>query len=201
MQIDHLAITCASLAQGTAWAEERLGLSLDPGGRHERFGTHNRLLSLGPGLYLEVIAPDPEAPPPDRPRWFALDHAGAPRLATWIARVPDLAAALVKAPPESGEPLGLSRGDLRWSIAVAPDGGLPWDGTFPSLIQWTPGPHPADRLPDRGLRLLALELGHPRAPRLRTLLADLDDPRVTVVTADAPSLRARVLTPNGEVEL
>ena len=201
MQIDHLAITCATLDQGTAWAEERLGLPLDPGGRHERFGTHNRLLSLGPGLYLEVIAPDPEAPPPDRPRWFELDHAGAPRLATWIARVPDLSRALATAPPESGEPLPLARGDLRWTIAVPPDGQLAWGGTFPPLIQWGPGPHPSERLPDRGVRLLALELGHPRATRLEALLADLDDPRVTVVTADAPTLRARLMTPAGEVEL
>lgn len=201
MQIDHLAITCASLAEGVAWAEERLGVPLDPGGRHNRFGTHNRLLSLGPGLYLEVIAPDPQAPAPDRPRWFALDEAGDPRLATWIARVPDLSGALAKAPPESGEPLPLARGDLRWTIAVPPDGSLAWGGTFPSLIQWATGPHPSERLPDRGLRLLGLELGHPRAPRLQALLADLEDPRVTVVTADAPGLRARLATPRGEVEL
>ena len=60
---------------------------------------------------------------------------------------------------------------------------------------------PADRLPDRGIRLIKLEVGHPRASRLRTLLASLDDPRVTVVTADHPTLRARFLTPGGEVEL
>ena len=201
MDIDHLAITCASLAEGAAWAEERLGLPLEPGGQHARFGTHNRLLSLGPGLYLEVIAPDPDAPAPDRPRWFALDHARTPTLGNWIARVPDLAAALADAPPESGEPLDLTRGDLAWTVAVPPDGSLPWSGAFPTLIQWRAGGHPSDRLPDRGVRLLALEVGHPRAPRLRDLLAPLRDPRVTVVTADHPSLRARLQTANGEVEL
>ena len=50
MEIDHLAVTCASLPEGVAWTEARLGLTLAPGGRHERFGTWNRLLSLGPGL-------------------------------------------------------------------------------------------------------------------------------------------------------
>ena len=79
MQLDHLAITCASLEDGTAWAEERLGVPLEPGGRHDRFGTHNRLISLGPGLYLEVIAPEPGTTPAV-PRWFDLNHATAPRL-------------------------------------------------------------------------------------------------------------------------
>jgi Glyoxalase-like domain len=201
MEIDHLAITCASLPEGAAWAEERLGVPLEPGGRHAHFGTHNRLLSLGPGLYLEVIAPDPEALAPGRPRWFALDHAAAPTLGNWIARVPDLAAALRDAPPESGEPLDLTRGDLAWSVAAPPDGSLPWGAAFPTLIQWRAGGHPADRLPDRGVRLLALEVGHPRAPRLKELLAPLADPRLTVVTADTPTLRARLSTPTGEVEL
>ena len=201
MQLDHLAITCASLPEGAAWTEGRLGVPLEPGGKHAHFGTHNRLLSLGPGLYLEVIAPDPEAPAPDRPRWFDLDHAGSPALGNWIARVPDHARALAKAPPEAGEPLDLTRGDLAWTVAVPPDGSLPWGAAYPTLIQWRAGGHPASRLPDRGVRLLALEIGHPRAPRLASLLADLDDPRVSVVTDDAPSLRARLQTPMGEVTL
>ena len=200
MQLDHLAITCASLEEGTAWAEECLGVPLDPGGRHDRFGTHNRLLSLGPGLYLEVIAPEPGTTPAV-PRWFGLEEATTPKLGNWIARTPDLDAALAEAPPESGEALPLTRGDLSWRVTVPPDGSLPWGGAFPTLIQWTTGTHPASRLPDRNVRLLGLEVGHPRASRLRALLATLDDPRVTVVTADHPTLRARFLTPGGEVEL
>lgn len=200
MEIDHLAVTAPTLQEGVAWAEERLGLLLDPGGRHERFGTHNRLLSLGPGLYLEVIAPEP-GPPPGRPRWFGLDEGQGSRLAGWVARVPDLAAALARAPEEAGEALDLARGSYAWSIAVPPDGSLPWGGAFPMLIRWREGGHPADRLPDRGARLLALEIGHPRAPRLKALLEDLADPRVSVVTADAPGLRARLATPAGEVTL
>lgn len=38
-----------------------------------QFGTHNRCLGMEDGIYLEVIAVDPEAPPPSRPRWFGLD--------------------------------------------------------------------------------------------------------------------------------
>ncbi len=201
MEIDHLAITCASLDEGAAWAEERLGVPLEPGGQHAYFGTHNRLLSLGPGLYLEVIAPDPQAPAPGRPRWFAIDHATAPTLGNWIARVPDITQALTEAPPESGDSLALARGDLAWTVTVPPDGSLPWGAAFPTLIQWRSGRHPSERQPDRGVRLLALEVGHPRAPRLKQFLAPLQDPRVSVVTADHPTLRARLQTPSGEFEL
>ena len=200
MEIDHLAVTCANLDEGAAWVEERLGVALDPGGRHDRFGTHNRLLSLGPGLYLEVIAPEPGTTPAV-PRWFGLEMAAEPSLGNWIVRVPDLAAALAEAPPEVGEALPLSRGDLSWTVTVPADGSLPWGGAYPTLIEWDPGPHPADRLPDKGVRLVGLEVGHPRGPRLKTLLAGLADPRVVVVTTDAPSLRARFLTPKGEVTL
>jgi hypothetical protein len=42
------------------WVEDRLGVSLEAGGRHSAFATHNRLLSLGPDCYLEVIAVDPD---------------------------------------------------------------------------------------------------------------------------------------------
>ena len=60
------------------------------GGKHAHMGTHNRLLSLG-DLYLEVIAPDPEAPRPAWPRWFDLDNFdGPPRLTNWICRSDDL---------------------------------------------------------------------------------------------------------------
>jgi catechol 2,3-dioxygenase-like lactoylglutathione lyase family enzyme len=201
MEIDHLAVTCADLDEGAAWVEARLGVPLDGGGRHARFGTWNRLLLLGPGLYLEVIAPEPGTAPA-APRWFGLHKAGAPALAHWIVRVPNLDAALAEAPPEAGEALALSRGDLRWRSAVPPDGSLPWGGAFPMLIEWDgQGGHPADRLPDRGLRLLGLEVGHPRASRLRGLLGHLADPRLSMVTADVPGLRATIATPRGEVAL
>ena len=51
------------------------------------FGTHNLLLGLDDGLYLEVISIDPGAPQPAFPRWFDLDRfSGVPRISNWICR-------------------------------------------------------------------------------------------------------------------
>jgi hypothetical protein len=164
-------------------------------------GTHNRLASLGPGEYLEVIAPAPDAPPPGRPRWFALDTfrgAAAPR--AWVVRVPDLGAALALAPVGSGVPTDFARDDIRWRMAVPRDGILPFDGLFPALIEWTEGAHPATRLPDRGLRLAAVELVHPDEAGLAAAVAALlVDARVRVVAGPEPVMRVAVDTAGGRV--
>jgi hypothetical protein len=203
MRIDHLAVVVADLAVGVAHVEGVLGCRLRGGGKHAAFGTHNRLIRLGPGEYLEVIAPDPAAPDPGRPRWFGLSDAPAvPRLGNWIAEVEEMEAALALAPAEVGEALSLGRDDLRWRLTVPADGSLPFDAGYPTLIDWQAGRHPSDRLPDDGLELMALEIHHPQALRLSEMVSTrLSDPRVTYHAADAPSLRARIATPRGDVWL
>lgn len=197
MEIDHLAVACGDLEEGSAWLEAALGVSLQPGGQHEHYKTHNRLLGLGPGLYLEVIAPDPTAGPPERPRWFELDQAGEPRLANWIARTDDLDAG----PVGAGETVPLTRGDLSWEITVPPDGALCEGGAFPSMIRWGDGLHPSLRLKDVGVRLKTLAVHHPEPDRIAGLLKALSDPRVLFKKADAPRLSAVFETPHGERRL
>lgn len=196
--LDHLAISAGTLAEGVALVEAVLGAPLSGGGEHLAMGTHNRLISLG-DLYLEVIAVNPAAPPPGRPRWFGLDRfSGPPRLTNWICRCDDLAAELALSPPGTGAPMALARGDFRWDMAVPGDGELPFGGAFPALIRWHGPLHPAPLLPDHGLRLARLELLHPRAGALRTALAGrLADPRVSFAEDPAPALRALVETPRG----
>jgi hypothetical protein len=198
MELDHLAVVAPDLATGAAFVEQALGVVLQPGGTHALFGTHNRLLGLGAGLYLEVIAPDPGAPPPERPRWFGLDQVTNVHLGNWIVRVPDLAT--IDA-PDAGDVLSLSRGDLSWRITVPPDGSLPYAGGFPTLITWDSGAHPSTRLPESGVRLVELTVTHPEADQLAGQLAAVTDPRVRFVTGAASRLSARFITPNGERRL
>ena len=96
---DHLVVACATLDQGVRWCEATLGVTPGPGGRHAAFGTHNRLVRLDnedawPYAFLELIAIDPEAPPPGRLRWFDLDNPSlqarlrddGPQLVHFVAR-------------------------------------------------------------------------------------------------------------------
>jgi hypothetical protein len=195
LTIDHLAVSAETLDEGVAAVEAALGLRLAPGGVHPHMSTHNRLLGLGE-VYLEVIATDPAAPAPAWPRWFDLDNfAGAPRLTNWICACDDLAAAIAAAPLGVGAPVDLQRGDLRWRMGVPADGRLPFDGCFPALIQWQ-GAHPAARLPDQGARLRRLEVAHPDAVALRSVLV-LADPRVVIIEGATKALRAEIDTPHG----
>jgi hypothetical protein len=197
MKLDHLAICAADLAAGVAWAEDRIGVALGPAGRHARFGTHNRLLGLGDGLYLEVIAPEPGAPV-DGPRWFGLDTPPAtPGLGNWICRVPDLDAALADF-PECGRAVDLARDALRWRISVPEDGRLPMDAALPTLLQWQVATPPGDSLPPSGVRFLGLEVTHPQAA---ALACRVRLPGVTYRTGPGPRLRARLDTPRGPVIL
>lgn len=195
---DHLAVSAETLADGVAWVEDRLGVALAGGGQHPHMATHNRLLGLG-DLYLEVIAADPAAPRPAWPRWFDLDRfSGVPRLTNWVARCDDLDAELALSPQGIGVPVALARGDFRWRMAVPGDGILPFDGGFPALIQWQGSAHPAQRLPDAGVRLRQLTLIHPQADALRAALTGrLDDPRVTIEPGPAKAMQAEFSTPHG----
>lgn len=198
LELDHLAVSAATLDEGVAAVEAALGTRMAGGGQHARMATHNRLLGLG-DLYLEVIAIDPAAPPPGRPRWFDIDSfAGPPRLTNWICRADDLAAELALAPSGTGEVLGFARGDFRWQMAVPADGRLPFANLFPALIRWQGALHPAPLLPDQGIRLTRLEIAHPQALALRTALAArLNDARVVLAEAALPALRATFATPHG----
>jgi len=206
---DHLAIAAEELEPGAALIADALGAPLEPGGTHAVMGTHNRLLSLGPGEYLEVIAVDPAAVPPPQPRWFALDDfSGPPRPRAWIARAgasheglqhdAPLDAALALAPQGIGRPMDFARGDLRWTMAVPESGWLPYDGVFPALIGWQGMAHPTNALPDRGIRLRRLVLSHPEAGALRAVLAPLiRDERLVITLGSEPSLAAEFDTPAG----
>ncbi len=189
--LDHLAVAARTLKEGRAFVEEALGISLQKGGQHPRYGTHNLLTGLEDGLYLEVIAVDPQADLPPDPRWFRLDEFDdAPMLHNWICRTGDMVQTLPLMPEGTGRPVALTRGDLRWKMAVPEDGRLPYDEMCPAVIEWK-GRHPAPSLTQSGARLLRLVVQHPQADDLRAAMADqLQDPRIQFEPADKPALRA-----------
>lgn len=202
--VDHITVTAPSLEAGAAFVCDALGVSPQLGGEHPRMGTHNLLLRLGDALFLEVIAPNPAAPAPTRPRWFALDTLRpdvAPALSTWVARSSDISASVSACSEALGNIEPMSRGALHWLITIPADGSLPLLGIAPAIIQWQAEVHPAAKLQDHGLSLVKLELSHPEPERIASLLASLGiESPVCVSAATAgspPRLVAHINTPQG----
>lgn len=218
LALDHLVVAAANLDSGTRHVADLLGVAPTGGGAHPRMGTHNRVLGMAGGVYLEVIAIDPDAPAPQRPRWFGLDQpamrarlAEGPFLAHWAARVQapdDLSALQARHPDRIAPAIPMTRGDLRWRLTVPDDGSLPtWrdggeaagEGLLPTLIQWDVDAYPGISLPRQPLALVSLAGSHPRAALLRQGLAWLGAGQlITVEQADGPPrLRAAIETPRG----
>lgn len=203
VELDHIVVTAPTLKSGVQWVREVLGATPELGGKHERMGTHNCLLRLGERIYLEVIAIDPNAPHPGRPRWFGLDEVSSPRLGAWVARTTDIGASLEACKENLGKVEPMSRGELEWLITVASDGQLPFDGCAPVLIQWQQGMHPAARMRESACRLQRLSLYHPQAERIGSLLDSLGYSATSVelrpVQPDTlPRIEALISTPAGE---
>lgn len=199
-RVDHIVVTAPSLDAGADYVRAALGVAPGPGGEHARMGTHNRLLRLGERVYLEVIAVNPAAPPPGRPRWFGMDDADAmraPRLATWVARTDDVRAAVAASSLPLGTIEKMSRGSLEWLITVPPHGGLLLEGVAPTMIEWPEGVHPADGMSDPGCSLLALEAAHPEPGKLRNLLRSIGFEGTIEISAGPARLSASVMTPSG----
>lgn len=201
-QLDHLALSAETLEAGVGHVEDLLGVALAPGGQHPVMGTHNRLLSLGPDCYFEVIAIEAGAPAPDHPRWFDLDSfKGAPRLTNWIARTDDIDRAIAASPDGVGVAAPQRRGDLRWSMAVPEDGKLPFGGMFPGLISWEGPAHPTAMLPDQKCRLARLHISHPKADELQAILGKVMDLHGISIHTGAANLHAEIATPDRVVSL
>ncbi|MEE9278136.1 MAG: VOC family protein [Dehalococcoidia bacterium] len=204
--LDHVVYAVPALEAAQDDLEARLGVRPSYGGPHPGRGSHNALLDLGRGAYLEVIAPDPSQPDPGRARPFGLDKLTAARLVHWAAKASDLEAR-VAAAKESGfdpgavEPLSRSRPDgqlLEWRLTVrrGPPGG---DGLVPFLIDWGGAAHPAETAA-HGCTIVELHGEHPDPPSIRRLLAALGVD-LEVVAAERAALVVTIEGPKGRIEL
>jgi len=155
-------------------------------------------LGLGP-FYLEAIAIDPKAGALDYPRWFAMDDfTGDARITNWICATTDFQHTQTASALNFGDPVALSRGDLRWTMLVPQDGRLPFDGACPAVIDWGDTPHPAGRLGDVGARLRRLTVAHPKADDLRAQLSPLLDAEcVRIEHGPTCAFEAEIALPHG----
>ena len=219
-KVDHLAVVVDTLEQGARWCEETFGVAPIAGGKHPLMGTHNCLLAISserfPATYLEVIAIDPDAPAPPRPRWFSMDDAALraavreqPRFVHAIARtqmIEMLRWGLINCGRDPGVPLAMHRdaptGRLNWRITVRDDGSTECGGALPTLIERDSSEHPCDRLPASGvvLRELTLRGVPPQAADVLKLSGVRLEPR-TDMPLPSSALTAHFDTPRGDVVL
>jgi catechol 2,3-dioxygenase-like lactoylglutathione lyase family enzyme len=164
--LDHVVIGVADLAAAVR-GYAALGFLVEPGGRHPR-GTHNALVGLADGTYLELLAF--HEPAPDHRWWEPVQQGGG--VIDYALAATDLAgaaAALRRAgvAMEDRGRGGRTRPDgheLRWTLAVPPRAER---GVAPFLIEdATPR---AERVP-RGT-------AHPNGARgIATLVVATRDP-------------------------
>jgi hypothetical protein len=213
-----LVIAARTLEEGASFIAAKLGVQTSEGGAHPLMRTHNRLLNLWGGAYLEVIAIDPAAAVTESPRarLFALDDPAflkrletGPQLVHWVARVdrPKLLTRWQAQYPERIAPVvAISRGTNSWNLTVPDDGSFPaWqgsgDGLLPSLIQWDTARHPSASLPETGIAVKSLTGFHPRAHVLLEQMAWLGASHLmnVEVTQGAPVLVAEFELPDGSI--
>lgn len=205
-RIDHLAFAATDLKEGIQYIEELLGVPVQPGGKHPAWGTHNVLLALGPSVFLEIIAPDPEREDATVPPLFGINQLTEPKLTAWAAKEGRLTERLARL-QQAGIPFGAQQSGRRQT----PDGRtLQWhltdpltvvgDGVIPFLIDWGQTPHPPTAMPQQ-CRLLDLHIEHSEPKKIMDILRLLDLDEMTVTASGKPALVATIQCPRGEVVL
>ena len=212
VSLDHIVIAATDLASGVEYVKQTLGVEMPYGGEHEKMATHNHLMSLGNNRFLEVIAINPDAQQPDRPRWYGLDDPylrtqihKQPQLISWVVNTPNIEVFSNKADFQFGEIEPITRGDLQWYFALPEDGRLLAWGLIPYLMQWNTDVHPANDMVDLGCRLINMEIYHPNPTWLKIILKQIDALQfvgVREVQANQTAYMTAVIdTPTGNKEL
>lgn len=203
--VDHLVYATPDLQRGIDRVEQLLGVRASPGGQHPGRGTRNALVALGPGVYLEIIGPDPEQPRPPQARPFGIDGLEAPRLVAWAAKGTALEPFAGTA-AQRGVILGpVISGSRRRADGVM----LTWrytdprtvvaDGLVPFFIDWGSTPHPAASAAT-GAALVTLRAEHPDAAQVQRALGQVGI-ELPVRPGPRAALIAVIDSPRGRVEL
>ena len=202
-QIDHFVVAIRSLSEGTAAFERMTGVKPVAGGKHPNRGTENALVSLGGGMYLEIIAPQAgaELSALDRPM-RDLTELTVIGWAVSISNAEEARARVIKA--------GATPSPITGGSRVTPAGAkLEWD-TFglltpeidvaPFFIHWKGGTaHPSTTSP-RGCTLTKLEVQDPSGADLSRVLGALGVGNVTVTSAPS-AIRVALSCAKGSVTL
>ena len=205
-RIDHVVMGASNLFSGTKILENKLSTKFSPGGEHKIMGTHNKLLKLQSNIYLEIIAINPNAYMPSRPRWFSLDESNikekinkSPRLLCWVLEVDDLEDTVKNCGYNPGEILQLSRDDLTWKVTVPANGKLVENGVLPVLIEWPNKHHPSKKLNNSKVSINNISLFHPEPYKIKNIIYNLIESDLISISKGLPKIELILKTQNEKV--
>ncbi|HYN20786.1 MAG TPA: VOC family protein [Thermoanaerobaculia bacterium] len=199
-QVDHLVLGVSDLNAGIEEFRSRTGVEPVFGGNHPNGGTRNALASLGDGIYIEIIAPNPDAEL--SPMFGSLKNLSTLTPIMWAAAVDDAEAAkalLVSkghaaTPVMKGSRVKPDGSVLKWQTVAVPSS----SSYLPFFIQWDKdSTHPSKSSP-AGCSLVSLSITDPNPEALEKLLAAFQ--LTPDVKTGSPASFAIVLKcPKGEV--
>jgi hypothetical protein len=194
VSIDHFVIGVRDLEAGARWFEEATGVAPQPGGAHHGRGTRNALVSLGPDVYLELLAVDP-AQDVTNQMTRSLRSLDRPRALGWCFHC-----AIDQFDTRPISALGFETN--RTSMSRTPPDGqtLDWQimslvhapgAAVPFLIDWGSSKSPATSAP-QGCALESYAPVHPRPSEVEPILNALGlDCRVETGPVSGPTVTIR----------
>jgi hypothetical protein len=200
---DHVMLGIRDLALGMRLFEEKTGVRPVVGGDHPGRGTRNALVSLGPGLYVEIIAPQ-AAPSPEASQAAGLSALSDLTPLGWAVAVSDVESArqrLIAAGFEvsPGQPGARAKPDgatLQWTTFGLTRPQIPG---VPFFIHWGDRvTHPAQDSPS-GCRLDALSITSPAPADVLRVLSAVGVADVPVRAAERGGLALTLACPRGTV--
>jgi hypothetical protein len=199
-QVDHILLGIDDLARGMEQFEKLTGVRPVQGGKHPR-GTHNALVSLGDGTYLEILAVQPGVAPPQEYTGLKQLHSLTP--IGWAVSSKDSAQLRIRL-----SSAGMAVTEASAGSRATPAGTtLSWQ-TFrleeeleeaPFFIVWSPqSAHPSTTSP-MGCKVDHWRVAGPHVKNLEQLRSALDL-RIEVAEAPSTALRLSLQCPKGAVE-
>lgn len=204
LALDHIVWAVPDLDAGIRTIADLTGVEPVSGGKAPgREQSHNALISLGDGAYLEIFSPARAG----GGRWGKLIEDGQPRIVSYALRVTDRFAALKPAIEAAGYsftgPRSMGRvrpdgGAVNWELLNI--AGTPIDDALPFFIDWLGStPHPSESSP-KGATIDTFSIAHPRASDLAAIYADIGV-ETPVLASNKAAINLVLDTPRGQVWL
>ena len=170
--LDHIVIGSFTLDEGTKFVENILQAKLSDIGYHKDMGTHNRVIRISEGVYLEVIAIDPKTSKLNNRKWFNLDNS---KLQSKLKKSPQIIGYVIENNDinitKYYDPFFKSSRDIyKWKFAMPTfnnnilDSEIIVSGMIPSLITWK-SEKPIYQMKNNQFELISFEIRLPETQK------------------------------------